>query len=127
MKSHVGMEQKVCPVCGQVFDTGAILLDKRLRNTLKQKTVTGWDLCPEHAKLWERGYIALVECDPEKSKFTGGTIKPEDAYRTGRIAHIRKAVAKNIFNVEITSPIAFVEPGVVDMMEKMQEEETGGD
>lgn len=127
MKSHVGMEQKVCPVCGQAFDTGTILLDKRLRNTLERKTVTGWDLCPEHAKLWERGYIALVECDPEKSKFTGGTIKPEDAYRTGRIAHIRKAAAKRIFNVEMTSPVAFVEPGVVDALEKMQEGETSGD
>ena len=90
MKSHVGMEQKACPVCGQAFDTGAILLDKRLRNTLERKTVTGWDLCPEHAKLWEKGYIALVECDPEKSTFTDGTIKPPDAYRTGRIAHIRE-------------------------------------
>lgn len=127
MKSHVGMEQKVCPVCGQAFDTGTILLDKRLRNTLERKTVTGWDLCPEHAKLWERGYIALVECDPEKSTFTGGTIKPEDAYRTGRIAHIRKAAAKRIFNVEMTSPVAFVEPGVVDMLGKMQEGETSGD
>lgn len=127
MKSHVGMEQKVCPVCGQAFDTGAILLDKRLRNTLERKTVTGWDLCPEHAKLWEKGYIALVECDPDKSKLTGGTIKPEDAYRTGRIAHIRKAAAKRIFNVEMTSPVAFVEPGVVDMLEKMQEGEASGD
>jgi len=74
MKSHVGMEQKVCPVCGTAFDTGTILLDKRLRNSLERKTVTGWDLCPEHAKLWKKGYIALVECDPEKSTFTGGTI-----------------------------------------------------
>ena len=127
MKSHVGMEQKVCPVCGQAFDTGAILMDKRLRNSLERKTFTGWDLCPEHAKLWERGYIALVECDPEKSKFSGGTIKPEDAYRTGRIAHIRKEAAKHIFNVEMTSPVAFVEPGVVDMLEKMQEGADSGD
>ncbi|VGO13675.1 hypothetical protein PDESU_02232 [Pontiella desulfatans] len=127
MKSHVGMEQKVCPVCGQAFDTGAILLDKRLRNTLERKTVTGWDLCPEHAKQWEKGYIALVECDPEKSTFTDGTIKPQDAYRTGRIVHIRKAAADRIFDVEIKSPVAFVEPGVVDALEKMQEGETSGD
>ena len=125
MKSHVGMEQKVCPVCGRAFDTGAILLDKRLRNTLERKTVTGWDLCPKHAKLWARGYIALVECDPEKSKFTGGAIKPEDAYRTGRVVHIRKKAAQQIFNVEMNFPVAFVEPGVVDMLEKMQKESEG--
>jgi hypothetical protein len=121
------MEQKVCPVCGQTFDTGAILLDKRLRNSLEHKTITGWDLCPEHAKLWKKGYIALVECDPEKSKFTGATIRPDDAYRTGRVAHIRKAVAAQIFNVEMTSPVAFVEPGVVDRLEKMQEGANSGD
>ena len=127
MKSHVGMEQKVCPVCGQAFDTGVILLDKRLRNSLERKTVTGWDLCPEHAKLWQKGYIALVECDPEKSKFTGSIIKPEDAYRTGRIAHIRKAVARELFNVEMTSPVAFVEPAVIDMLSTMQEGASRGD
>ncbi len=127
MKSHVGIEQKVCLVCGQAFDTGAILLDKRLRNTLERKTVTGWDLCPEHAKLWEGGYIALVECDPQKSKFTGGTIKPEDAYRTGRIAHIRKSASDRIFDVKMKSPVAFVEPGVVDALEKMRQGETSGD
>jgi hypothetical protein len=118
-KSHVGMEQKVCPVCGQAFDTGAILLDKRLRNSLERHTVTGWDLCPEHAALWDKGYIALVECDPDKSTFTSGTIKPEDAYRTGRIAHIRKAAAKRIFNMPINGPVAFVEPGVIDQLEQL--------
>ena len=127
MKSHVSIEQKACPVCGKSFDTGAILLDKRLRNSLEHKTVTGWGLCPEHAKLWNKGYIALVECDPEKSKFTGATIKPEDTYRTGCVAHIRKTIAREIFNVEMTSPVAFVEPGVIDMLEKMQGGETCGD
>lgn len=125
MKSHVGMEQKVCPVCGQAFDTGTILLDKRLRNSLERKTVTGWDLCPEHTKLWQKGYIALVACDPEKSTFTGNVIKPQDAYRTGAIAHVRKAVARELFNVEMTGPVAFVEPAVVDMLEKMKEEHSG--
>jgi len=123
VKSHVGMEQKVCPVCGKAFDTGVILLDKRMRNSLEHHTVTGWDLCPQHAKLWAKGYIALVECDPGKSTFTGGTMKPENAFRTGRIAHIRKAVAARIFNAGIPGPLAFVEPGVVDMLEEMQEKE----
>lgn len=122
-KSHTGMEQKVCPVCAKAFDTGAILLDKRLRNSLEPKTVTGWDLCPEHEKLWERGYIALVECDPAKSRFTGGTIKPADAYRTGRIAHIRKAAAARIFDTPIDGPVVFVEPGVVDRLEQLQQGE----
>jgi len=50
-----------------------------------------------------------------------------DPDRAGRIAHVRKEAAKRIFNVEMRSPVAFVEPGVVDMLEKMQEGETSGD
>lgn len=118
-KSHVGMEQNVCPVCGKAFDTGTILLDRRLRNSLEPKTVTGWSLCPEHEQLWKKGYIALVECDPDKSKLSGGIIKPEDAYRMGRVVHIRKKVAAEIFDVEMTTPVAFVESAVVDMLEEM--------
>ena len=30
-KSYVTMEQKQCPVCGKIEDTGSLLLDKRLR------------------------------------------------------------------------------------------------
>ena len=33
-KSHVSLEQHVCLVCGTAFDTGAILLDKRLRASM---------------------------------------------------------------------------------------------
>ena len=35
-KSHVSLEQHVCLVCGKAFDTGTILLDKRLRQSLAQ-------------------------------------------------------------------------------------------
>lgn len=51
-KSHVSLEQHVCLVCGTVFDTGAILLDKRLRTSMKLHTAT---LCPEHQKLFDDG------------------------------------------------------------------------
>jgi len=50
-KSHVSLEQRVCLVCGTTFDTGAILLDKRLRQHLDRHTVTGWGLCPGNAPI----------------------------------------------------------------------------
>ena len=34
-KSHVSLEQHACLVCGVSFDTGSILLDKRLRASMK--------------------------------------------------------------------------------------------
>src|SRR3546814_5168048 len=46
-KSHVSLEQHVCLVCGVAFDTGAILLDKRLRASLERHTATGWGLRSE--------------------------------------------------------------------------------
>lgn len=48
-KSNVAKEMHFCPVCGQTHAVG-ILLDRRLKDSL----------CPEHAKLDQDGYIALV-------------------------------------------------------------------
>lgn len=86
-KSHVSLEQHVCLVCGASFDTGAILLDKRLRASMERHTATGWGLCPEHQKLSDDGCVALVECDPQRSGSPSGAdrMKPEQAYRTARL------------------------------------------
>src|SRR5215467_9695541 len=66
-KSHVSLEQHTCLVCMKSYGTGALLLDRRLRATLEHHTLTGWGLCPEHQKMNQEGFVALIECDPEKS------------------------------------------------------------
>ena len=120
-KSHVSLEQRVCIGCATTYDTGALLLDKRLRATLERHTTTGWGLCPEHRRLHEQGFVALVECDPEKSgnPNAGATVKPEDAYRTGQIAHIRREVFEHIFNTTAGRdvPCVFVELGVIEKLQ----------
>jgi hypothetical protein len=55
-KSHVSLEQQLCLVCGTAFDTGNILLDRRLRASMKHHTTTGWGLCPEHQRLFSEGF-----------------------------------------------------------------------
>lgn len=124
-KSHVSLEQRVCLVCGSTFDTGAILLDKRLRQNLERHTVTGWGLCPEHERLFQEGYVALVECDPQRSGGapSSGSMKPEQAYRTGRLAHLKHETFANVFNVPVAAvqPCVFVEPGVIDYLQAMVE------
>lgn len=108
-KSHVSMEQQVCVVCGREFDTGAILLDKRLRKSMEPKTVTGMGMCPEHQKMKDEGYVALVEAD-EATKM-----------RLGRIAHIRAAVWSNIMDVPLPPQgVAFIEPEAMDKLEALQ-------
>ncbi|ABM59436.1 hypothetical protein [Verminephrobacter eiseniae] len=120
-KSHVSMEQRVCLVCGVAFDTGAILLDKRLRASMERHTTTGWGLCAEHQKLADDGFVALVECNPQRSGSPGGSVKPEQAYRTGRLAHLKRHVFAKVFNVtiEASQPCVLVEPGVIEQLEAM--------
>ncbi|SFN99786.1 hypothetical protein SAMN05443579_101213 [Variovorax sp. PDC80] len=120
-KSHVSLEQHVCLVCGVPFDTGNLLLDKRLRASMERHTATGWGLCAEHQKLADEGFVALVECDPQRSESSGGRLKPEQAYRTGRLAHIKRNLFTQLFNVpiEANQPCVFVEPGVIEQLQAM--------
>lgn len=122
-KSHVSLEQHACLVCGVSFDTGSVLLDKRLRASMKRYTVTGWGLCAEHQKLADDGFVALVECDPQRSgsPASNGNLKPEQAYRTGRLAHLKREVFSRLFNVPIKDKQAcvFVEPGVIEQLQSM--------
>lgn len=120
-KSHVSMEQHVCLVCGTAFDTGGILLDKRLRASMGRHTTTGWGLCPEHQKLADDDFVALVECDPRRSGSPDGRLKPEHAYRTGRLVHIKRHVFTQVFNapIEANQACVFVEPGVIDQLQAM--------
>ena len=103
-KSHVSLEQQLCLVCGTSFDTGNILLDRRLRASMKHHTTTGWGLCPEHQRLFSEGFVALVECDPQRSvtPSSSGLMKPEQAYRTGRLAHMKRdAFARVLAPIQI--------------------------
>ena len=122
-KSHVSLEQHVCLVCGVAYDTGSILLDKRLRARMEHYTTTGWGLCAEHQKLSDDGFVALVECDPQRSGSPGDRLKPEQAYRTGRLAHLKRGVFATVFNVPVAADQAcvFVEPGVIERLQAMVE------
>ena len=122
-KSHVSLEQHVCLVCGATFDTGNILLDRRLRASMKHHTTTGWGLCVEHQQLFDAGYVALVECDPQRSGLSteDARLKPEQAYRTGQLVHLKRTVFADVFNVPIAANqvCIFVEPGVIEQLKTM--------
>jgi hypothetical protein len=123
-KSYVSLEQHLCLVCGSPFDTGSLLLDRRLRASMERHTTTGWDLCSEHQRLRSEGFVALVECDPQRSgaSSSDGRMKPEQAYRTGRLGHLKREVFAQVFNVAIAAdqPVVFVEPGVIEQLQAME-------
>lgn len=122
-KSHVSLEQHICPVCGQTFDTGSILLDKRLRQSMDRHTTTGFSLCPEHQKMFEDGYIALVCIDESKTKLgKNGLTTPENAHRTGDVAHLTRTAFQKMFNADetvVARPMIYIDEEVMDMLKKI--------
>ena len=128
-KSWVTLEQHRCIVCGKNYDTGSLLLDKRLRDTFEHHTLTGTGLCPEHEKLHKEGYVALVEIDPLKSHAGGRTIlKPDEVWRNGVLMHMKRTVARDVFNAEVpdTQPMMFIDAEVTAKLKSMMPEEEGG-
>ena len=122
-KSYVTMQQEVCLVCAKAFDTGAILMDRRMRDTFEHKTVTGWGLCPDCKSKHDGGYVALVAVDEDLSTpGPDGKLTAEGAHRTGAVAHIRREVWPKIFDAPVPDgPLCFMEPGVLTALEAMME------
>lgn len=113
-KSHVSMEQKLCVACGKEYDSGSLLLDRRLKNSMHRHTTTGYGLCKECDK---EGYAILVEIDESKSQVNpDGTYSAAGAWRTGRIMHVRETAFEHIFDVPLTSRVNYVEAGVIDKL-----------
>ena len=108
-KSFVSIEKKQCPVCGTLHDVG-ILLDRRLRDSMEQSTVTGYDLCPKHKELHEKGFIALVV--PAVPPAEGVTRLKIETARSGKYLHIKRDVLKDILvNIpaeRIEHPMLFI-------------------
>ena len=120
---YVALAEHVCPVCGCTHTHNTeILINKYLRSIPENKRVTGWGLCKEHQELKDKGYVAFVACDEEKSKLNKhGNINPEDAYRLGPIAHLHKDAYAAIINVPMPEGmVVFCSLEVIDQLKEMQ-------
>ena len=128
-KSHVGMETRACVVCGVEYETGAILLDRRMRQSLARRNCTGWGMCEEHERLYKDGYVALVGVDAMKSdRSPEGNIHPSGAHRTGEIVHIRLVSFSRIFNIPPPKGgVVFVDPMVIEKMRELQSRAESGE
>lgn len=110
-KSHVTLEQHRCFVCGKDFNTGAILLDQKLRPCFERNTVTGNGVCQEHQKIINDGYIILIGATDERGEC-----------RTGDICYLRESVFARMFNIPVPEKkIAFIEPAVVTLLKEMHD------
>lgn len=101
-KSYVSIAQEVCFVTGNLYDSGEILIDKRMKNSMEHKTTVGMGICPEVEELFAKGYVALIEIDLAKSgRGNDKKLSPKDAYRTGSIAYLKRDVLKELFTVPL--------------------------
>lgn len=123
-KSHVSLEQAQCIVCGNVHDTGNILLDTTLRASMDRTTLTHNDICPTCVAQLGEGYFALVEASAPS--FGRDKLQPHEANRTGRMAWIKREHFPNLFGQPAPVdkngaplPMCFVEPGTVAALEAM--------
>ena len=114
------MEQHICMVTGKPFDTGALLMDKRMRDKFDMYTPTGWGFSPEVQEKLDDDYVALVCVDFEKSIKTGDRIMPEDAHRTGQIAYLRRHILKDIVPDLEVKNMTFVDAEFIEYLESIQ-------
>ena len=115
-KSHVGLGTYVCPVCG-VKHGEVVLLDKRLKNTLTRDEHMGLVLCPEHQKLHDDKYIALVGVEVPETMEHATYAKIDELPRTGKLVHVRREAWGNIFNDNTPlpdQPLVFVPDNLIE-------------
>jgi hypothetical protein len=100
-KSIVSMGQTVCQVCGIEHSESVVLQSRDITHPkLGPKTFVGFELCPEHKKLHDDGYLALVVVTSVKEQVPF-IEQYNSAKRTGDLVHIRRTAAKEIFNITI--------------------------
>lgn len=116
--SYVKIEEHICDICGTKHETGALLLDKRLKDI--PEGVSGISTCSDCESLHQEGYIALIGVDPDKSTISrSNTLNNRDAYRTGDILHIKQVVAEKLFDKDVKEKFVFVEPEVITQLTEM--------
>lgn len=119
-KNYVGVGYEVCPVCGSRHGE-AVLIDKRLKESLEPDNFLGFNLCPEHKKM-EAEYLALVVVTyvPERVSFRE---QFNGAKRTGEVIHMRRTLAADFFNVDTSKvPMLWIDPEAAALIKDMQEE-----
>ena len=114
MKSFVTLEFNQCPVCYELHQTGALLLDKKMRDRLERETCTGFSLCPEHQKMYENNYVALVEIEEPEDKvgLNPSTVKP-----TGRVAFLHSDAFRYFFDGDTPDGLAYIGSEVFNRIE----------
>jgi hypothetical protein len=112
----------ICIVCGK-SKGGSVRKHRKIREIFEMRVPGNWEMCDEHKKLHQEGFIALVEAiQPshtlqESGKITSGG----DPHRTGKIVHVRYELAEQLFATAIdrSLPMVFCLPDVSERFKDM--------
>ena len=122
MNDFVAIEQAICPVCGNKHSHNmGILINKQLKPIKEEHTISGYSLCETHQKLFDNGFIALIEVNNTLSEENSESrLLMENADRTGNYVHMQKEVFDNVFNtrVDIGQELLFIDTEVYNMLVK---------
>ena len=127
-QSYVGMESKECILCKEEYETGSLLLDKRLRKSLDRLNCTGPGLCntckTTHTGLpiEEYDHVALIEAtNPVYNRDRRGRKRLESAETSGTVCFMRRECYAQMFDVDLGDwEFCMVEPEVMAMLSQMQ-------
>jgi hypothetical protein len=118
-ENWVRMGKHLCRVCGNVHDSGEILLHKNMRDIPENQTLTGYGLCPECQKKKDDDFVALVVVTNIPD---GDTLQAKNAYRTGTVCHVKRGLLEHCTGKPFQGDMAFVNQSVVDMLSRIYEE-----
>ena len=116
-KSYVSLERQICIVCGKSFNTGGLLIDKRLKASMKKYTNTGMGMCPHDEQRKKDGYIGLIGCfnSVGKDGSKEERLTSSKAKRSGRVVHLKILAFKRIICVPTPeNSVCFIEDEGID-------------
>lgn len=97
----IPLERKLCEICATEYTSGNPLIEGTLGLVFKKHAkIVLAEPCPECQKWIDKGYIGLIEFDPEKTKFINRetmTVRAGEAYRTGRLLWVHQAYLPILF------------------------------
>lgn len=119
-KASQSTERLSCIVCCAEYESEVLIMDADMREMLEKLGIAKWGLCPTCRALRDEGFIALVECDPEKSgnPKAGQRVLPDKVHRTGVMVRIPQEVFYSLFGRPAFArmPCVYVPPGVIQQL-----------
>lgn len=112
----------VCPLCFKQFESGVMESDEipgpEYASSDGKGVLTGYELCDEHKKICEDGYIFLVEVERNENLKNEQYVSIDTPKRTGNVTCLKKWIADQIFKSD-TEEITYCPKDVIDWIKQV--------